>query len=611
MHAGPRTTISPVATFRHIFPIDIAQTFAWYMFSAWWFSEVYLWSVPTEADLGWVKLDRLTERTTLNERSIYLHTYHMTLAVVQAVFHLYCDYDRLAIPVTKRTPGSKDKRTHVVDPVVKRINGAIMGCVVDAFKKAAAVTAASPFVYILFLRRPAWNFSLFFAKLFWNFSRTAADPPNTMPPEFYTLFHRQIISGASLVFLWQTANLFFTVFITQEPLKRGQPLTTDAKDPIGSLINGLKAKKEFVKSYAFWELCFISQQFSDRRKAIFGDIDREGGSAWKQVLEACIEHISSVTGRINSYKNPPPSAAAAAPSKDATVSYPQLQTLPHLTEPPKQENIFAPSPKANGFGDSLGARAKSYGQSPDWTPTATAKAREALDQASNMILTPERKRLFLGGSSEQPKLLPAPPATSSSQSSFNFSSIPFVSQFLRSPVGKPFRQTYAQRLCSIVFGTPYGQLSSIVDAIESIAQLLISSLTEDSFGQVQSDVPRVIALFTNTITTLESFVGGDSVNGGLDIHWSDVTFPPASQPEAQAKARRQDIGDVDIVLSTLKFSLADLLAAFEKYQREVGLQTKDIRLAKAAVGGLLQQHQQDEDDDDDADGNENDPFTSR
>lgn len=504
----------------------------------------------------------------------------MTLAVVQAAFHLYCDYDRLSIPVTKRTPGSKDKRTHVVDPVLKRINGAIMSCVVDAFKKAAAVTAASPFVYVLFLRRPAWNFSLFFAKLFWNFSRNAADPPNTMPPEFYTLFHRQIISGASLVFLWQTANLFFTVFITQEPLKRGQPLTSDAKDPTGSLINGLKAKKEFVKSYAFWELCFISQQFSDRRKAIFADIDRDEGSAWKQVLEACIEHVSSVTGRINSYKNPP--SAAAPPSKDANVSYPQLQTLPQLTDTPKQENIFAPSPKGNGFRESFGERAKSYGSSADWTPAATAKAREALGQASNMILSPERKKLLFLGSSEQPKLLSAPPtpAAAPQSSSFNFSSIPFVAQFLRSPVGKPFRQTYAQRLCAIVFGTPYGQLSSIVDAIESISQLLVASLTEDSFGQVQKDIPRVITLFTNTITTLESFLNTD----GLDIHWSDVTFPPASQPEAQAKARRQDIGDVDIVLGALKSSLADLLSAFEKYQREVGLQSKDIRLAKAAVG---------------------------
>jgi nucleoporin NDC1 len=371
-------------------------------------------------------------------------------------------------------------------------------------------------------------------------------------------------------------------------LKRGQPLTTDAKDPTGSLINGLKAKKEFVKSYAFWELCFISQQFSDRRKAIFGDIDREGGSAWKQVLEACIEHVSSVTGRINNYKNPPSTITAAPPPlKETNVSYPQLQTLPHLTEAPKQENIFAPSPKANHFGDSFGARARSYGHSPDWTPAATAKAREALGQASNMLLSPERKKalLSLGGSDEEQKLLPAPPPTSAarSQSSFNISSIPFFAQFLRSPIGKPFRQTYAQRLCSIVFGTPYGQLSSIVDAIESIAQLLIASLTEDSFGQVQTDIPRVINLFTNTITTLESFISDDAANGGLDIHWSDVTFPPSNKPEAQAKARR-DVVDVDIVLSTLKSSLAELLAAFERYQREVGLQSKDIRLAKAAVG---------------------------
>ena len=127
---------------------------------------------------------------------------------------------------------------------------------IDALRNGLIVTLASPFIYVIFLRRPAWNFSLYFAKLFWNFSRTAAEPQGAVPPAFYTLFFRQIVSGGCLVFLWQTANLFFTVFLTQEPLKRGQPLTNDSKDPTGSLINGLRAKKDIAKNFAFWELCF-------------------------------------------------------------------------------------------------------------------------------------------------------------------------------------------------------------------------------------------------------------------------------------------------------------------------------------------------------------------
>ncbi|OKL58769.1 hypothetical protein UA08_05695 [Talaromyces atroroseus] len=591
MHTGPRTTASPISALRYTFPLHALQTLGWYLFSAWWFSEIYLWSAPAEADLGWVKTGGLNSRTTLNERSIYLHTYHMMLAISQAAIHLYCDYDHLPIPVVKRSPESKDQSTHPVQPVMKRIRGSVIGIMIDALRKGLVVTLASPFIYVLFLRRSAWSFSLYFAKLFWNFSRTAADPPGTVPPAFYTLFIRQIISGGCLVFLWQMANLFFTVFIAQGPIKRGQPLTIDSKDPNGSLINGLKAKKDIVKSYAFWELCFISQRFADRRKVIFNDIERDGGPAWKQMLEVSVENINGITSRINHYKNPVLPTAA----KDPSITYPQIQSLPQLTEAPKQDNIFAPSPKANGFGQSFGATAKSFGQSPDWTPVARARAKDAFSQASNAIFSPERKKRLLGGTDEV-KMLTGPQATS--KSSFNLSSIPFVAQFLRSPIGTPFRQTYAQRLRGIVFGEPHGQVACIVDAIESVTRLLIASLEEDRLGQVQTDVPGVVRLFTETILTLEDFV-----QNGLGIHWSDVTFPSPNNSDPDAQKRAKYVPEVDIVLTLLRTSLSDLLASFERYSRGIRLQAKDIRLAKAAAG-LLDKGDDDHDDRDD-------PFTSK
>lgn len=59
MHIGARTTGSPYHTFKSVlFPFHIIQTFGWYFFSAWWFSEIYVWSSPDEAELGWVKPGR-------------------------------------------------------------------------------------------------------------------------------------------------------------------------------------------------------------------------------------------------------------------------------------------------------------------------------------------------------------------------------------------------------------------------------------------------------------------------------------------------------------------------------------------------------------------------
>lgn len=417
---------------------------------------------------------------------------------------------------------------------------------------------------------------MYFAKLFWNFPRSAADPPGVIPDLGFGLLIRTAISGALLTFCWQFANLFFSMFISKEPLKLGQPLTAEAKDPNGSLLTGLKAKKETVKAFAFWELCLISQQFPDRRKAIFNDIDREGGSTWTQILQSATEVIEGVSNRINEKKNP---TSNVKPEEQTDKSQPVLHTLPRLAEPPKEDNIFASSPKAvsrhEKIGEAFSSAAKKYGQSPDWTPAARARARDVFDRASSVVLSPERKQKLLASSREL-KMLTGP--TSKPENVH-----PLLAQVLRSPVGLIVRQNYARRLSGIVLGTPHANLSSIIDAIESLTRLLIASLAEDQYGKVQSDVPRVVRLFTETITVLEPFI-----NGGLDAHWTDVNFPPSSDPDAQAEARR--VPEVDLVLDTVRSCLRDLLSAFNLYFKDIGLVGKDLRLAKEAAGLIGDNH---------------------
>ncbi|GLB11525.1 hypothetical protein AtubIFM57258_008395 [Aspergillus tubingensis] len=569
MHIGARTTSSPLSTFKYLVPLDVIQTFGWYLFSAWWFSEIYRWSSSSTAHLELVNRARPHERASLNERAIYLYTYHFLLAVSQSVAHLYYDYDRVPLPVARRVAGSADEDSRLELSISKRLQSALPQLIKDGLKRSILVSILCPFAYAFVLRRPAWRTTLFFAKLFWDFPRSAASPPGVIPPIFGVIV-RTLISGGLLVLCWQTANLFFSVFLSKEPLKRGQPLTAEAKDPNGSLLNGLKAKKETVRAFAFWELYFISQRFPDRRKAIFNDIDREEGAAWSQILQAATDVITGVTTRISEAKNPS-SGPKPAPVQQ---SEPVLHSLPRLTDPPKADNIFAPSPKASTrqqkIGEAFTTTARAYGNSPDWTPTARARARDVLDRASSAMLSPERKQKLLG-SSQELKMLTAP-STSKPENLH-----PFLAQLLRSPLGRLFRQTYARRLSGIVLGTPHATICSVIDATESLTCLLIKSLAEDQYGKVQADVATVVRLLTDTITTLEPFI-----NGGLDAHWTDVNFPPSSNPEAQAAARR--VPDVDLVLDTMKASLKDLLSSFGPYFKNLGLGPKDLRLAKEAAG---------------------------
>lgn len=574
MHIGQRTTSPPISTFNHLFPLRMVQTLGWYLFSAWWFSEVYVWSAPAIADLGWVKFGRLDMRASLNEKPVYLHSYHIVLAFIQAMVHLYCDFDRISIPASTKDREGTDERTHPVLPVSHRMKKNFPTCVFAALIRSVVIAALFPFLYMIIVRRTAWSISLYFAKLFWNFSRSAAQPPGWFPP--LGVLMRSFISGGLLVVCWQTTNLFFSVFIGKEPLKRGQPLTSEAKDPNGSLLNGLKSGKELVKSFAFWELCLISQRSPDRRKAIFSDIDREGGATWSQILDVSVQVIKDISARIEKSKSPP---FGAKPSSQNEQPEPVLQTLPRLTEPLKDGGVFAPRPRASTrqqkFQEAISSTAKSYGQSPDWTPRARARARDVFDRASAAVLSPERRQKLLASSGELKKLTAPPPSQPEKLH-------PLVAKVLRFPLGLPFRQVYAQRLCGIVFGSPYASLCPVVDAIESLTRLLVASLEEDPYGKVQADISTIISLFTDTTIILDGFV-----RGGLDIHWTDVDFPPSSEPQAQEVARR--VPDVELVLETLRRSLAGLLSTFGPYLKQVGISGKDLRLAREAAGMEEQQ----------------------
>lgn len=56
-----------------------------------------------------------------------------------------------------------------------------------------------------------------------------------------------VTEGTLLVVLWEFVNKTFDVYLAQEPLKNDVPITNDSTDPNGSLLNGLKSKKDTVR----------------------------------------------------------------------------------------------------------------------------------------------------------------------------------------------------------------------------------------------------------------------------------------------------------------------------------------------------------------------------
>lgn len=494
------------------------------------------------------------------------------LALVQSSLHLYFDMDEIPVPVIKRSPLTTSRRTHRLAPLSVQFSNIAPNIIFESVIIGFSMAILGPVLYMIFLRRTAWSWTLYFAKLFWNFPRSAADPPGLLPPSNIMFHIRAATSGSLLVMLWQISNFLFSAFLGQAPLKKGKPLTNGAADPNGSLINGLKSRKETVLAFAFWELCLISQEFPDRRKEIFMDIDRSGGSAWSQILKASEDVLNGITTRIQEYQDPqPPIKGAADGQQDPGPKKQEMvQTLPRITQPSKNENILLASPKPNTrsekFEAAFGPVAKSYGQSQDWTPAAKARARAAINHASNVLLSPEQRRT-ISNSAQELKLLTSPPSASGPPN-------PLIQQLMKSPIGFPFRQSFSNRLRGIVLGSPHSKLAAIIDATESVKCLLIASLEEDQFGKVQADVPSVVRLFTKIIMTLESFAGKD----GLKPHWSDVDSISADGVQPS-----RSVEQVDIVIDALKNGLSELLGAFSLYLNEVGVVGQDLQLAREAA----------------------------
>jgi nucleoporin NDC1 len=209
-------------------------------------------------------------------------------------------------------------------------------------------------------------------------------------------------------------------------------------------------------------------------------------------------------------------------------------------KPPK------PSSKSQWAAEEVGKFAKSHGQSPPGG--LSPKARQILQSAESVILTPEQK------------------AKIETQGLVGLSK-GWITRFLETTAGAPFRQQYRRRIAAVVLGSPFGDVGIIVDAIDALTRFSVCSLTEDKYGNVQRDVPLIIRTLTSTVKKLQDF------KKNLESHWTDVE-------------KERVCPEVDAVLVALKTGLDELITAFGNYSQDLGLSQSEMRKAREAAAGL-------------------------
>lgn len=164
-------------------------------------------------------------------------------AVKRSIDHFVGDTDRLDLGLLGREQKQNPTEASIS---LKKVLLQLPTILAETFSESLQALIITGLVYYLAgLRSFSYQWTLMCLRPFYNIHR-ANVLPNSYPLDLY-LMGRCLMAGTLLIFVWAAGNLAFSIFMVKEPLKNGQPLTSESKDPNGSLLNGLKSKKLSIK----------------------------------------------------------------------------------------------------------------------------------------------------------------------------------------------------------------------------------------------------------------------------------------------------------------------------------------------------------------------------
>ncbi|KAI1424841.1 nucleoporin protein Ndc1-Nup [Xylaria sp. FL1777] len=551
-HMGIRTSNSILETLSTtVLRFSTLETVLTYVISAFIFSQVYLICTPEGAGIRWIS--RATGRSRVNEHALFYTVNMMVLGLVQGIIHTALDMDRLLLGVIEEThdggsgghsEGNEGSDGDVAKPPetdnwATKIGEWTPVLIVRCGMLAITVAMVNYMFLYHFLRVSAWRSSMWFFRFFYG-DLPRYNLPTTGAPWSVWMLGRTIWASFLLSLLWYFGEVAFRVQLTREPLKRGQPLSSESRDPNGSLLNGLKSKKPRISAFAMWELAFIAREYTTRRQSIFEDIDRRDGPAWSQIYALCLDTIRNIEHRIDEFGKAPVPILGTEP-----VSSP-AQPRERISQPLRGSDLSAPRhvAKSSLVADTVSKLVTSPGRTPaeDWLPVIKKRAGQVADrvltQQQKEAVRPHALRGYLGTLSLRVLALPV--------------------------IGPIFQQTFGRRLAKAVLGTPYAETSVYINAAYALSQLAVHSLAEDRYGNVQRDVPTIIRTFTVVIRKLETF------RDGFSLHWTDLS-------------QNRQCPEVSEVLTALKDGLRALVTAFGPYSGDLRLSRADMRLAREAA----------------------------
>ncbi|KAF2461252.1 nucleoporin protein Ndc1-Nup [Lineolata rhizophorae] len=581
LHFGSRTTASPFTTFRkNILRVGTVSCVMVYTISAWWFGAIYVfYFVSSDARMGLVDPGKSYERDRFNERPIYMLTMYSLLGTTQAALHMWNDDDRIEFCRPKYVEalarhnqgGANPEPPPQPEAPMVEVRKALPKLMKTAVFRTGAALFPLTIIYIMFLR----------SLVFWStYAVLRPFVPRTTRlskyPGLADLMSRFIYGGVLLMLYFGFVNATFSAHVRRDPLKGGKPITNDSADPNGSLLQGLRSKKPIpqvcqlrmcgnvwltIQAFALREVAIIADHFEKRRKMIYEELERKNGSTWTQVKTFCMAEVITLTTRVKKITDP---NWALKEAKDAEKKREEQKPvpLPRLVQNVKEgKDLVRPADPPQSHLALAEYNIRKYSKEhasgpPAGSPIAIIGFVEWL--LSFLLTAAQREQL-----QRQP-------------ASLNARAGWWTAQLMRSPVGYPFRRSFARHATGVVCGEPVSRTGSIIDAVDTLTGIAVKSLLEDTMGTVGRDVPEIFRTFDKAVRTASEWVRTSKPD------WTDVDFDAWVAQNGDCRVPEE----VAEVLSALVMGLEKLIGAFSEYAINIGLKSSELRAARELVAEI-------------------------
>ncbi|KAH3687712.1 hypothetical protein WICPIJ_001296 [Wickerhamomyces pijperi] len=218
----------------------------------------------------------------LNDQFVFLYYLCFFIALIYSLQHSVLDRDRLVFRYGYF-------HQHPRDSLIRDIPSIVSGSIIYT----GISTVLGSIVY-LFVRH--YVYDILFVVLNPFYALNTNYPSLSISLFFYL---KLTAVGFFLVLSWEVLNAGFNAYLSIGCLHRGNTLSELSKDPLMTLLTGLRSEKPFAKLTAFQELAYISKSNDQEgREAIYNRNNRRD-VVWRDILTECEKVIKQNNSNIN------------------------------------------------------------------------------------------------------------------------------------------------------------------------------------------------------------------------------------------------------------------------------------------------------------------------